>query len=292
MRSFLTLLLLAFTCTSALIGIAHAQSQPESSLGTSDPQNEALPGPRSLQIDVGVGTFFVPAFFGSNEYQAIAAPMVSLRYKDRVFLSVQQGLGVELIKTDHFKAGPVISFQGPRRESNNNPLRIAGDRSDALRGLGTVDASPGLGGFAEYRFAQLSARIDVRKQVSGSDGLSGTIGIRYNRIMPRQSGRPIVLSIGPRATFVDARHNRAYYGVTAAQSVLSGLPVYEAGGGLLSAGVGVNAVVPISGPMSTVLFAGYDRMAGDAARSPLVEQRGSRDQPSIGLGLTYHFGAF
>ena len=78
--------------------------------------------------------------------------------------------------------------------------------------------------------------------------------------------------------------------MTAEQSVRSGLRPYRADGGLLSAGIGASALLPLTDRISGMLLAGYDRLAGDAARSPLVEERGSRNQATVGLGLTYKFG--
>jgi outer membrane protein len=36
-------------------------------------------------------------------------------------------------------------------------------------------------------------------------------------------------------------------------------------------------------------FIEYERLAGDAANSPLVTQRGARDQIQVGIGATYSF---
>jgi outer membrane protein len=36
-------------------------------------------------------------------------------------------------------------------------------------------------------------------------------------------------------------------------------------------------------------YARYERLVGDAARSPIVRQYGSRNQMSAGLGLSYTF---
>jgi outer membrane protein len=41
--------------------------------------------------------------------------------------------------------------------------------------------------------------------------------------------------------------------------------------------------------MSVVGFAGYDRLNGDIANSSLVQERGSKDQASVGLLLNYRF---
>ena len=103
-------------------------------------------------------------------------------------------------------------------------------------------------------------------------------------------GPPAIFSIGPRVTFVDDKYSQSYFGITAEQSARSGMRAYSAKGGLLSAGVGASALVPLGNRISGMVLASYDRMAGDAANSPIVADRGSRDQATVGLGLLYRFG--
>ncbi|TIM51960.1 MAG: MipA/OmpV family protein, partial [Mesorhizobium sp.] len=45
----------------------------------------------------------------------------------------------------------------------------------------------------------------------------------------------------------------------------------------------------VTEPMTASLFAEYSRLMGPAADSSLVEERGSRDQFTIGVSTTYRF---
>jgi outer membrane scaffolding protein for murein synthesis (MipA/OmpV family) len=243
-------------------------------------------------VDVGVGTVAAPAFLGSDDYQLFGGPVVSVRYKDRVFAS-PEGIGADLIKNTAWRAGPLLKLQLPRRETNGNALRIAGKRSDALRGLGDVGTTPELGGFVEYRWTALLARAELRKGLGGHDGTIGDLTLRA--MLPLATPRPDappppLFAVGVRASVVDATYNAAYFGVTAAQSARSGLERYTASGGLLSAGANAALIVPLSPRLNASLLAGYDRLTGDAGASPLVAERGSRDQLSLGLGFTFRFG--
>jgi outer membrane protein len=102
-------------------------------------------------------------------------------------------------------------------------------------------------------------------------------------------GPPLIWSFGPRARIVDDTYTAAYFGVTSAQSPASGLPVYSAAGGLYSYGIGGTAILPLDrdNRWSAVLFASYERLTGDAASSPLVQLRGSEDQATLGLFVSY-----
>jgi outer membrane protein len=90
---------------------------------------------------------------------------------------------------------------------------------------------------------------------------------------------------------VDDRYNTAYFGVTAQQAIASGLPQYEAGGGVHSYGIGATAVVPFdkNGKWSAVFIAGYDQLAGDAGDAPLVQLRGDVDQFTLGVFVSRTF---
>lgn len=244
------------------------------------------------QVRIGVGTLYSPAFLGSDDYQLQAGPNVEIRFRDRLFVSIVDGIGFDVIKTDNFRAGPVISYGQGRNDKGSGPFRIAGKPSEALIGLGDIKGSAEAGGYIEYQSGGFSAKIEVRKALGGHDGIISDIGARYTiGLMGLTVGdQSVVFSAGPRATIVDDKYNHAFFGIDAGQSLRSGLAEFDAKGGLLTYGVGAAVIVPISSNFSASLIGGFDRLAGDAAKSPLVRERGSRNQATVGLGLTYRFG--
>lgn len=246
---------------------------------------------RERQIMVGAFVAYSPAYLGADEYQLMAGPSIQVRY-DRAFLSLQDGLGYDVVRSGGWRAGPTISLRQPRRQSGNSPLMIAGERTDDLQGLGTIKASADVGGFIAYERGAFAAKLDVRQATNTDLGLIATLSARYSAMIPLSSrpGPPAIFSIGPRISFVDDKYNQSYFGITTEQSVRSGLREYRAKGGVLSAGFGASAIVPLGSRVSAMVLAGYDRLTDDAARSPLVEDRGSRDQATVGLGLVYRFG--
>jgi outer membrane protein len=100
-------------------------------------------------------------------------------------------------------------------------------------------------------------------------------------------GPPLIWSFGPRVRVVDDTYSQAYFGVTPVQSVAAGLPVYSAGGGVYSYGLGGTAILPLDDRWTMVAFASLERLTGDAADSPLVQLRGSEDQATLGLFVSY-----
>jgi outer membrane scaffolding protein for murein synthesis (MipA/OmpV family) len=97
------------------------------------------------------------------------------------------------------------------------------------------------------------------------------------------------LTLGPRLSLVDDDYMRTYFSVTTAQAVTSGLPAFEAGGGLKSAGALGSVTYQWTPQFATMAYAEYARLLGDAVDSPIVAQRGSPDQVTAGIGAKYSF---
>lgn len=239
-------------------------------------------------LNVGAGGLVAPSYEGDDRYRLSILPNIQVTYGDDFFASVQEGVGYRVINSDTLRAGPIGRIRFSRDEDGDQPFAVTGDDSTDLVGLGDIDTSIELGGFVEYEIGSLTLSAEARKAVSGHEGLVADIGARWSGRM-MAFGPPVIWSIGPRARIVDDTFNAAYFGVTPTQSLASGLPTYAAEGGLYSYGVGATAIIPLDrdNRWTAVAFAGYDRLTGDAADSPLVQLRGAEDQATIGVFVSY-----
>lgn len=165
-------------------------------------------------------------------------------------------------------------------------FRFIGEREGvkALAGLNKVDAALELGLGVHYTSDIWQVFADLRYGVVGHKGITGELGA--NLIYRAPNG--LVLNAGPRAEFGSSRFTNTYFGVTAAESGPSGLAAYTASGGVYSVGLELGAYQPLSDDWGITGLVRYDRLRGDAAGSPIVQQ-GSRDQVSAEIGLTRHF---
>ena len=100
----------------------------------------------------------------------------------------------------------------------------------------------------------------------------------------------LTLAAGPRLSFASSDYMRAYFGVSAADSLASGLAAYTPKGGYRGAGLGATATWDVDQSWFIRADAGWTRLSDEAARSPIVKTDGSRDQFTIGLGAAYRFG--
>ena len=82
---------------------------------------------------------------------------------------------------------------------------------------------------------------------------------------------------------------RAYYTVDANLAAARGLPEYSAKAGLRSYGAGSMLKYTWSDHWTTMGFVEYQRLAGAAGDSPLIDLRGTENQVSVGVGATYTF---
>ena len=237
-------------------------------------------------LNVGAGGLMSPTYEGDDSYRVSILPNIQLTYGDDFFASVQEGVGYRFINEDTLRAGPIGRLKFSRGEDGDQPFAVTGDDTTDLRGLGEVDTTFELGGFVEYEIGGVTLGAEARKAVSGHDGAVLDLEASWSgRSMAL--GPPLIWSFGPRVRVVDDTYSQAYFGVTPAQSVAAGLPVYSSGGGVYSYGLGGTAILPLDDRWTMVAFASLERLTGDAVDSPLVQLRGSEDQATLGLFVSY-----
>jgi outer membrane protein len=239
------------------------------------------------RVTMGAGGIFAPAYEGDDDYRLSLVPNIEVRYGERFTASVQNGARYRVVDAPVWRLGPIARIKFSRDEDGAQAFAVSGEDSDDLRGLGDVDASLELGVFADYVLGAVTLSAEARQAVSGHESWVADLGASWSG-RSRAFSRDIMWSAGPRVRLVGDGYNEAYFGVTASQAVASGLPLYEAAGGLYSYGFGASAVAPLSsdGRWALVGLASYDRLTGDAGDSPLVRERGSADQATLGLVLS------
>jgi outer membrane scaffolding protein for murein synthesis (MipA/OmpV family) len=246
-------------------------------------QPSSLPGPpagapQGWSVSAGAGGLVSPAFRGASSYLVRPIPALIVRHGDDFALSGLEASYTPL-RSGPWSAGAQARFRFGQDEKDN--------RVD-LQGLGDVDFAAEVGGFVRYGQGPLSLKASFAHDVAGGHGGQvGTLGAIYSLPLQRTRSGPVLLSAGPSVTWASGKFNRAYYGVDAGQSARSGLARYRPGSGLESAGLSANLIAPLTSRITLVAVGGYDRLLDRAADSPRIRQRGSRDQGTIGLFLTY-----
>ena len=229
-----------------------------------------------VRVRVGVGAQLLPDFIGSKSSEV--APLVHFNVahgaKPFKFSAPDDSPSIAVVSSGGFSIGPAGNLQSRRKES------------DVGAPVGSVGRTIEAGVFAQYLlFGSFRIRGELLKGLNGSHGLLGSIGA--DKIW--RDGDRYVLSIGPRILISDSRFQRAYFGVTPAASLASGLPVYRPSGGVYALALASGVNYSLDKRWGVFGYGRYERLVGDAAKSPIVREFGSRNQWSAGIGLSYTF---
>lgn len=237
-------------------------------------------------VIVGAGIGIAPEYVGSKDMHASALPLIDMTYRSERYGSFQAGVLSGLrwapIDTPFVTAGFAVSYDGGRSDKKRGGAFSPG--SDHLRGLGEIKGTAVYGAFASAVVAGVQVGAQAFKAPSGhgSGGAYGSVEVGF----PYALDESISLTVKPSLTWADSRHMQAYFGVTAEQSRNSGLRTHTAGAGLKSYGLGLEVQAQLNKQWAVMTGASIERLAGDAANSPVVQRR---DQPQAYLAATFTF---
>ena len=228
-------------------------------------------------LTLGLGARVDPKYPGADEYGFSPMGIFGLRREGAPlpFEAPDEGAGFGFLSDESaFDFGPALQFQSKRQEE------------DVGAPVGDVGFTVEAGAFAQFYIGDnFRLRAEGRRGIGGHDGWVGDIFADF----VLRDDDTYVFSIGPRARWGDNHYHDAYFSVTPGVALATGLPVYDAGDGFHSVGVYSGLTYMLSRNWGVYGFAGYDRLVGDAADSPIVRAFGSRNQYSGGIGVFYSF---
>jgi outer membrane scaffolding protein for murein synthesis (MipA/OmpV family) len=224
------------------------------------------------RVTTGIGAEMEPIYEGSKRYTATPSAVIDVRYKDIAFLSDGEGLGVNLLRGQTYRAGVAIDYDLGRDHHLQH----------RLTGTGNVGVAPEAKLFAEYFLLPFVYRVDIRRGLGGHDGFIGDVGM----YVPLPVAKDTYVFTGPSVTFADDRYMQAYFGISPAQASRSQFSAFNAHAGLDRAGWGVTGVYMYSKHLWFQAQGAWEYMLGDAGRSPIVEEK---SQFSLGVNVLYHF---
>lgn len=233
---------------------------------------------RPRRTRIALGPQLVPSFPGSKSVSVRPYLDISRARGDTPFAfeAPDESGGFPVIRDDRFQFGPAFGFEGRRRSRD-----VGGH-------LPNVGVTVELGGFVQYALTdRVRLRVEARQGIGGHKGLVGMVGGDY---VARDADRWL-FSIGPRLTLSSGRYNRAYFGVAPQDAAPSGLPSFDAKGGIQAVGATAGLLRQLTPRWGIASYAKYDRLVGDPGRSPVVRAFGTRNQLSGGVALSYTFGA-
>ncbi|SFE04423.1 MltA-interacting protein MipA [Sulfitobacter brevis] len=249
---------------------------PTFTLGLVLATSAALPAAaqeRSFNFSLRGGVSAAPDYPGSDAYGA--APDLGFTFGALKWGPINAGNGIYEIPDNGFAFKGAFRYIGAR-EASENP---------ELQGLNDIDDTIELGFGVAYREANWQAFGEVRKGFGGSEGISGTIGAD---VIFRPNSR-LTVTAGPRFNLGNDTYAATYFGVSGVEALASpNFGAFDAKGGLLGAGVEVEATYRIGDAWAIEGAVEYEHLLNDAAASPIT-QFGSEDQWTVRLGLSRAF---
>jgi MipA family protein len=264
---------------TALVG--HALSPQIASAETPLPDLPfALPA--GVRLTVGSSLLMLPKFEGAKSMRVTALPIFQFATISSAGSGAQSSnfdvsniddASLVLFKQNGVAFGPLVGYRMGRLEKD----------SPRLAGLGNIDGGLVAGGFAKYNYGPVFIRASLHQHVTGADtGLLGrlTVGAAH-AVVPG-----VVVKATSTADFGSDAYMRSYFGVSTDQALRSGLRPFEAGAGLKSIGAMLSTEYAVTEQWTLLASAGYTRLLGDAARSPIVE---SANRIELRLGVSRAF---
>ena len=261
-------------------------------------------------IAIAVSLLGASSAFADGQTEVEARPVISApasveAARPTLVFSLRGGLASnpEYFGSDNNELGPDLAFRfgfarlpgnyefgnpdmyavTPRVFNVHGSLRYIGERDSSdyndLRGMDDVDAALELGAGLGYTTRNFDAFADLRRGFGGHEGWVVEAGADY---VSRPTDR-LRLNMGPRFLWGDDDYADTYFGV---DSAAPGRPLYEADGGLVSAGLEFGANYRLTDAWGLEGAITYDALQNDAADSPLVKDLGDSDQWGVRFGVT------
>ncbi len=240
-------------------------------------QSDKQTPPNFLALGVAV----VPEFEGSSDRSAVPALIGRFAIGSTTLRVLGNSAQWNLLpESSPWAVGPVLSLRSARDN----------DVADAVvKRLRKVDASAGAGVFGEYRWRVLvdaSDSLTAGVELQGGKGgahAQASLGYQW------QAASGLRLNVSTHVGAASAKYQRTYFDVDANNATRSGLPRYAGERGVDEAGLALGASYEVSRDWLLIGRVQAARLVGDAADSPIVRLRGSRNQSSLVIAVGRSF---
>jgi MipA family protein len=244
-------------------------------------------------LSVGIGGALLPRYEGSGDYRLSPAAAIRGKVSGVSFITQGTALFVDVIPDTR---GPGTKFSvGPMGHVTLNRSSLKTTRDPQIVALGRIPVAVEIGGHVGVTrtglitsdYDSLNFDVAVSHDVTGvHDSLIVTPSITYGTPLSRKAYVGATMS----ADHVGGGYARTYFGVAPAQSLASGLPIYNPASGVKDVNVALFGNVSLTGDLlgglSAFAIGNYSKLLGAFGRSPVVRDR---NQWFGGLGLAFTF---
>jgi outer membrane protein len=245
-------------------------------LGLAAPGIAQADGPDSVTL--GAGMMVMPNYEGARDYRARPFPIISAQSGhffaqtgDGFYDSTDNGVGLNLLQTQSFTFGVGAN------------IMWGYDQDDVPRGIGGLPDALGANAFVSTRLGPTVLKLSATQAVTHQD--RGAL-INANLSYPYAAAPALTLTPSISTSWANQKYMDSYFGVSPQAGASTGLGAYSPSSGIKDVSVGVSAKYAVTQRFSLTGSIGTSRVVGDAADSPLVEQK---TQMRSTIGGSYAF---
>lgn len=276
--------------TLSAVACALVLSAPAVAQSADEPVTNDGPMVYHDSITLGVGAAVIPRYDGSRFYYVTPIGGVRGSVSGINFSIIATNLSADIIRPQSRTGGKLVFGPMAHLTLNRSSLRqsrisLLGDIKPALEaGLHVGYQQTGV---ITSKYDVLTLDVAVSHDVTDiHNSIVVTPSITYATPLSKR----MLVALNVAADYVGAGYAQTYYGVTPAQSAISGFPTFNIGAGFNNISGGILAGYSLSGDLRhgfSVFAAGnYSRFMPETRRSPLVHA----DEQLIGaLGIAYTF---
>jgi len=239
----------------------------------------ALPEGNVAALAVG----FYPDYIGSDDYSIGAVPLARWKFQgERAVTLIANQLRVNVLDVEGWRFGPTGILRFGRTDVDD----------DVVARVHEVDPSLDVGLFVGYDWhppgeprIRLGASAWTLWNVTDTENGGWTVGASVYGAYP--IALPLTLAGGGGFTYGSGSYMRNNFGITPADSAASGLPIYTPENGVRDVRGWLVLLLHLSPRWTVGAGLLYSWLADEAGRSPIVRDRGSRNQFVGGAGVMY-----
>ncbi|MGH1350405.1 MAG: MipA/OmpV family protein [Methyloligellaceae bacterium] len=230
------------------------------------------PEQKSTRVKIGGAALVAPKYEGSNDYEVIGFPTVSLgTVGGRLTVDGADSVKYALHKKDGFEFGPLVGYRFGRDE----------DDGELLTGLGDVDGGLVVGAYAKYWIGSAYLSASYHQQVTGDD--TG-YEIKLKAGAERELSDRVKVDASVGATYSSDEYMDSFFSVPSGGGTTAG--AYDADAGFKSIHANLGMTIVLSDRWEAKVSGQYTRLLDEAGDSTVVE---SKDQFMGLVGLSYSF---
>ncbi len=231
----------------------------------------------------GIGIGRAPDYLGSDDDLTGGLPVARINMGGERYFSLEGNIAsFNLVQHPNWRAGPMGVYRFGRDDDVDD---------EVVKRMKEIDDTIELGGFVSYEIVAAGEPRDrwlfggdvVFDVGDTHDGMLATAKIR--RWFP--IGHTGSMALGAAVSYGSSDYTDTYFSVSPEDAAVTGLPVFDAGSGFRDIRLVAAYLQPISRNWIFGAGAMYSRLLDDAADSPVVDDRGDRNQVIYGFGVGY-----